>query len=212
MCTHPSFGMTLTQDIRKLFSHDAAHIFIPRQLPPRHPLAHTHVQSAAFSVPQFQHLATHSKHIEISWYVSMFLLILNFDRFSITPPPIYSVSQARVLLHLNGSAKVTKISYKIDILTTTCFVFTITCNYRNTVLLTSSLLSLFWEVDYTGTICSSPRVNENFNVIIISIWSRIPNFWIMVVATFWFVFLKQVFHVESKVYGRSYFLGNLGKF
>ncbi len=22
---------------------------------------------------------------------------------------------------------------------------------------------LFWEVDYTGTICSSPRVNKNFN-------------------------------------------------
>ena len=35
------------------------------------------------------------------------------------------------------------------------------------VALTSSLLSRFWELDFTGTICSSSRVNENFNISII---------------------------------------------
>ncbi len=41
-------------------------------------------------------------------------------------------------------------------------------NYKLALtMLTSSLLSHLWELDYTGTISSSFRVNENFNISII---------------------------------------------
>ncbi len=88
-------------------------------------------------------------------------------------------------------------------------VLSITLNMK--LFLTSSLLSLFREIDYTHTTCSCWRVNENFHLQSMLTWSRIPRLLIIDTLHYltspfkkfhpWWVPFLWKFHFSRKLEG-----------